>query len=85
MRDHVKGRRHQQAVGAMERRKALARCSLYCHGFHPSTHTDVLRSYFQRFGPVTRIMVETQRVRGVGMAGNVQLSCIGLSLLQTDR
>ncbi|KAL8616419.1 hypothetical protein ACOMHN_041022 [Nucella lapillus] len=61
MRDHVKGRRHQQTLGAMERRKAMARNSLYCHGFPPSIPTADLRTYFQRFGPVTRIMVETQK------------------------
>ncbi|KAK7092447.1 uncharacterized protein [Littorina saxatilis] len=61
MHDHVKGRRHQQALGAVERRKAQARNSLYCHGFPPSTPNAALRSYFQQFGNVTRIMVETQR------------------------
>ena len=63
MRDHVKGRRHQQALVAVERRKALARNSLYCHGFPPSTSQAALQSYFQVFGVVTRIMVETHRVR----------------------
>ncbi|XP_076456171.1 LOW QUALITY PROTEIN: uncharacterized protein LOC143290532 [Babylonia areolata] len=61
MRDHVKGRRHQQALGALERRKAMARNSLYCHGFPAAIPHSELRSYFQRFGPVTRIMVETQK------------------------
>ncbi|KAK7488187.1 hypothetical protein BaRGS_00020629, partial [Batillaria attramentaria] len=61
MRDHVKGRRHQQAVAAVEKRKAAARCSLYCRDFPPSTTEAALRQYFSQFGNISRVMLEKQR------------------------
>jgi hypothetical protein len=62
MRDHIKGRRHQQALSAVERRKSLAKTSVYCHGFPPSMSQTTLKNYFSQFGAVSRVLCETQRV-----------------------
>lgn len=62
MRDHIRGRRHLQAVAAAERRKNVARCSIYCRDFPPMTTQETLCQYFSQFGTITRVMLEPQRV-----------------------
>lgn len=57
---HMAGKRHNERLQAYLEKKKLAECSVFVKGFPARTNEDELMMYFQNFGAITKIVMESQ-------------------------
>ncbi|CAG2210021.1 TUT1 [Mytilus edulis] len=56
---HMAGKKHNEKLQAYLEKKRVAECSIFVKGFPPRTEENELVLYFQNFGPINKIVMET--------------------------
>ncbi|CAC5404302.1 MTPAP [Mytilus coruscus] len=56
---HMAGKKHNEKLQAYLEKKRVAECSIFVKGFPPRTEENELVLYFQNFGSINKIVMET--------------------------
>lgn len=59
------GKKHNEKLQAYLEKKRVAECSIFVKGFPPRTEENELVLYFQNFGPINKIVMETHEKKKV--------------------
>lgn len=62
---HMAGKKHNEKLQAYLEKKRVAECSIFVKGFPPRTEENELVLYFQNFGPINKIVMETHEKKKV--------------------
>ena len=70
---HLKSKRHCRFAEEQRKRKEDSDCSIFVRGFPPGTTDHHLKLFFNRFGMVTNVFLEKERV-GISLSSDIMTS-----------